>query len=130
MPFALSFSGPQLLLSIVLATLLPWGVTVWGLYSRHVSLGTYAIHLIQAIVFLNAVVPHVVLLFILQAYNPGAVTAIFLNIPFTLYLFHRAMEERVLAGRMVVRLALLACLVYPAAAAVIHFGGESLAALL
>lgn len=48
---------------------------------------------VQAGLFVNAFVPHLLLSVRLRRYTPGVATALLLNIPFTLYLFHRAFRE-------------------------------------
>ena len=57
---------------------------------------------IQAILFVNAFVPHIVMTVKMKLYSPGLITAVLINIPFTIYLFTRAFNEhRITPGLMV-----------------------------
>jgi hypothetical protein len=47
---------------------------------------------IQMIMLFNAFIPHVAATIRYRMYSPGVITAIFINIPFSLYLFHRALD--------------------------------------
>jgi hypothetical protein len=46
---------------------------------------------------LNVFFPHLLLAVRFQRYNPGLVTALFLTLPFSIYLFQRAFNENLLA---------------------------------
>lgn len=47
---------------------------------------------VQAGLFVNAFVPHLLLSVRLRRYTPGVATAALLNIPFAFYLFHRTLD--------------------------------------
>lgn len=50
----------------------------------------------QAILFVNAVIPHLAMTLRFRLYSPGVVTAILITIPFSIYLFQRAFAEQIL----------------------------------
>ena len=63
---------------------------------------------IQAILFVNAFVPHIVMTVKMKLYSPGLVTAVFINIPFTIYLFTRAINEHKITQGLIIMLFLAA----------------------
>jgi hypothetical protein len=53
----------------------------------------------QAILFFNAFVPHLVATIRFRLYSPGVVTAVLITIPFSIYLFQRAFAEQILTWK-------------------------------
>jgi hypothetical protein len=53
----------------------------------------------QAILFFNAFVPHLVTTIRFRLYSPGVVTAVLITIPFSIYLFQRAFAEQILTWK-------------------------------
>lgn len=53
----------------------------------------FAVVAIQAIMFLNAFLPHIAVTFSFRRYQPGVVTTILFNIPFSLYFFRRVISS-------------------------------------
>src|SRR5512144_1865403 len=51
---------------------------------------------IQAILLFNAFIPHIASTIRFRMYSPGVVTAILITLPFSLYLFRRALTENML----------------------------------
>jgi hypothetical protein len=51
---------------------------------------------IQAILLFNAFVPHLATTIRFRMYSPGVVTAILITLPFSIYLFRRALHENML----------------------------------
>jgi hypothetical protein len=60
--------------------------------------------LIQTAVFVNAISHIVVATFVLHGYGPGLLTALAINLPFSIYLLRRAVRERWLSPRALVLL--------------------------
>ena len=60
------------------------------------SMGYLLILEMQAILFVNAFVPHLVTTIRFRLYSPGVITALLLNVPFCVYLFQRALAEGIL----------------------------------
>ena len=50
----------------------------------------------QAILLLNAFIPHIATTIRFRMYSPGVITAVLVLIPFSLYLFRRAFDEDIL----------------------------------
>lgn len=121
------FTPTQLLLSLLLATVVPFTVTMVCANGAKRSGRLYLLFLLQAIVLLNVFIPHIAASVRMKQYNPGVVTAVCLNLPFSVYVFRRAFREQYLAAREFASLFLLALLVYGPIAWTLHFTGEWLA---
>jgi hypothetical protein len=121
------FTPTQLLLSLLLATVVPFIVTMLCIDGEKRSIKLYLLFLLQAIVLLNVVIPHVAGSIRMRQYNPGVITAVCFNLPFSLYVFLRAFREQYLGPREFVWLFVVAFLVYGPIAWTLHFTGEWLA---
>ena len=95
LPFHSAVTAAQFSIAVSLLTALAFAVTCLGMGRPKKSLGVYLIVAIQAIILVNAFLPHIVVSIRFRKYNPGLVTAIAINIPFSLYLFQRASAEGV-----------------------------------
>jgi hypothetical protein len=51
---------------------------------------------IQAILLFNTFVPHIATTLRFRMYSPGVITAILLTLPFSFYLFQRALNENII----------------------------------
>lgn len=51
---------------------------------------------IQAILLFNAFVPHIATTIRFRMYSPGVITAILITLPFSFYLFQRALNENII----------------------------------
>jgi hypothetical protein len=87
----------------------------------------YFLFLLQAVILINVFVPHIAVSLRILNYNPGVLTAVCFNLPFSLYLFRRAYLEDYLAWREIASLFLVALFLYPAIAWTIHLVGEWIA---
>ena len=58
--------------------------------------------LIQAMVLVNALIPHIAASLVLRAYTPGVLTAVVVNVPFSLWLFWNADRNRFLSRKQIV----------------------------
>ena len=121
------FTPAQLLLSLFLATVVPFIVTILCVNGEKQSGRVYLLFLLQAIVLLNVFIPHIAASIRMKQYNPGVITAVCVNLPFSFYVFRRAYREQYLASRQFVSLFLLALLVYAPIAWILHFVGEWIA---
>jgi Protein of unknown function with HXXEE motif len=126
----LQFSPAQLLFSLLIATVVPVVATMVCINGERRSVKLHLLFLLQAIVLLNVFIPHIAASIRMRQYNPGVVTAVCVNLPFSLYFFRRAFLERYLASREFVSLFILALLVYGPVAWALHFGGELFAKML
>ncbi len=123
----IQFTPAQLLLSLLIATVVPFIVTIVCVNGEKQSRRLYLLFLLQTIVLLNVFIPHIAASIRMEQYNPGVVTAVCINFPFSLYVFRRAYREQYLASRQFVSLFLLALLVYAPVAWTLHFAGEWIA---
>jgi hypothetical protein len=121
------FTPSQLLLSLGIATVVPIAVTMLCINGEKKSKRLFFLFLLQAIILINVFVPHIALSLWMMGYNPGVLTAVCFNLPFSLYLFRRARREDYLTRREIVSLFLIAFFVYPLVAWTIHFAGEWIA---
>jgi len=81
----LSFTPPQLLASVSVATVVPFILAFIADHAPGKPARIIPIILVQVLVLLNAIVPHLYLSLRYHVYNPGVVTALLVNIPFSLY---------------------------------------------
>ncbi len=123
----IAFTPTQLLLSLLLATAVPFIVTFVCVNGEKRSGKLYFLFLLQAIVLLNVFIPHIAASVRMKQYNPGVITAVCINLPFSLYFFRRTFREGYLRSREWVPLFLLALLIYGPVAWMLHFAGEWMA---
>ena len=87
---------PQFSIAVTILTILSFVITFWGIDGAPGSIELLLILAIQAIMLVNAIVPHIATTIKFKMYSPGVITAVFLNIPFSVYLFSRAINENFL----------------------------------
>ena len=58
--------------------------------------GYWIVLAIQAILLFNAFIPHLVSTIRFRMYSPGVITATLITLPFSFYLFRRALNEDIL----------------------------------
>ncbi len=131
-PFGIDiqFSPSQLLASLFVATLVPFIVTVLCVGGVEKGKRVYLLFLLQAIVLLNVFIPHLSWSVRTLQYNPGLITAFFINLPFSIYFFHRGYREARLDKRTLVWIFILAAAIYPIVAWLLHSAGEIVARVL
>ncbi|MFZ4622172.1 MAG: HXXEE domain-containing protein [Bacteroidota bacterium] len=99
----LQFSARQLYISLVLVTIVPAVVTWFCLRGEIRTNGILALLTLQAIIFWNALIPHMIGWFFLGMYNPGTMTAVIFNIPFSFYLFYQIRRSGIVPEKLIVR---------------------------
>jgi Protein of unknown function with HXXEE motif len=124
LPVRIDFSKSQLLASLASATIVPFCITAVCVGGARGSFRIKILLGLQAIVFMNALIPHIVLTLWLMKYNPGFVTAVLFNIPFSIYLFHRAVKEGYTTRKNLTQIFVASFLLYPAVAYLNHVIGE------
>ena len=87
---------PALLAGLVVVTVIPIALSAWANARPASRAALRSVVVVQAIVALN-VVWHVAAGFVRRDYVPGLVTAVLINLPFSIYFFRRAKSERWLA---------------------------------
>lgn len=90
-------SRRQFITAVTLLTLIVFFLTYLGLNIMTAHAGRILIFSMQITVALNIFFPHLLLALRFRTYNPGLVSALFLNLPFSIYLFQRALNENLLA---------------------------------
>lgn len=98
----------QFAIAVTFLTLGSILITYLGTRNPDNYLGAILVLAIQAILFVNAFVPHIVMTAKMRLYSPGLVTAVLINIPFTIILFVRALNEHHITPGLVVMLFLAA----------------------
>jgi hypothetical protein len=94
----------RLLVALAVVTAIPFVVAVWAYARPRSRAALWTLLLIQTVVFVNAISHALVAAFVLRGYGPGLLTALALNLPFSIYLLRRAVRERWLSPRALVLL--------------------------
>ncbi len=108
----LHFSSAQLFASLSLVTLLPFIVFWICRDGEKQSKKIKTLLLLQGIIFANVFVPHIGGSLVLMKYNPGVITAAMFNLPFSFYLFRRAVREGFSTKESLRRILIAAVVVY------------------
>ena len=90
-------STPQFVVAVSFLTLAAFNLTYASLTWFPASIGYQLILGMQAILFVNAFVPHLATTIRFHLYSPGVVTAVLVTLPFSVYLFQRAFREQILS---------------------------------
>jgi len=106
--YSQSVTTSQFSLAVTLLTLLVLVVTILAVNYPASRLFYLIIFEFQTIILLNVFVPHVLTTIRFKMYSPGLVSGIVLSLPFSIYLFHRALEEKYLSGTALLIMFLLA----------------------
>jgi hypothetical protein len=115
----------QMLLALGVVTLIPLALTAWAMARPDSRAALWAALLFQAIILVNVVSHLAVATFLLHGYAPGVITAVVLNLPFSIYLFRRVARERWLSRRALLALGPAALLVHgPVLAGLILLAGD------
>ncbi|HEU4561743.1 MAG TPA: HXXEE domain-containing protein [Longimicrobium sp.] len=101
-------SYPQFLVALAIVTALAW--VIW-LLGRERHGGVVLLLLLQTVMLVN-VVAHVGAAILLRGYAPGLVTALALNLPFSIYLLRRAVAEGWPTRRSLASLVIVAVLMH------------------
>ena len=89
-------STRQFVVAVTFLTLASFLLTYVSLAWLPTSTGYLIILGMQAVMLVNAFVPHLMTTIRFRLYSPGVVTAMLITLPFSIYLFQRAFAERVL----------------------------------
>jgi hypothetical protein len=84
----------QVWLALAIVTLVAVGLCVWSQRRPRSRAALWLLLLLQATVLLNVLWHVAAAVVLFRGYAPGLVTALVLNLPFSLYLFRRAARER------------------------------------
>jgi hypothetical protein len=86
----------QFVIAVTFLTLAGFLLTYFGVEYLANQTGYLMVLGIQAILLFNAFVPHLATTIRFRMYSPGVVTAILITLPFSFYLFRRALHENML----------------------------------
>ena len=86
-------STRQFAIAVTFLTLAGFLVTYFGVEYLANQTGYLMVLGIQAILLFNAFIPHIATTIRFRMYSPGVITAILITIPFSYYLFRRALSE-------------------------------------
>ena len=87
----------QFSIAVTILTLAGFLITYLEIKYWRRSTGYLLILSIQAVLLFNAFIPHIVSSIGFRMYSPGVITAVLLTLPFSYYLFHRALSEHILS---------------------------------
>ena len=91
-----SISTRQFTVAVSFLTLAGFLVTYFAIRLHH-STGYLLVLGIQGVLFFNAFVPHIASTIYFRMYSPGVITATVITIPFSIYLFRRALLENMMS---------------------------------
>jgi len=89
-------STRQFVIAVTFLTLAGFLLTYFGVEYLANQTGYLIVLGIQVILLFNAFIPHITATVRFRMYSPGVVTAILLTLPFSFYLFRRALAENLL----------------------------------
>ena len=86
-------SYSQFFVAIIFVTLIPIVIAAFGDLSRERSAAAYALFCVQVVMFIN-VFWHLAMALLARGYVPGLISALAINLPFSIYILRRALVER------------------------------------
>jgi hypothetical protein len=89
-------STKQFVIAVTILTLGGFIVTFLGVEIWPQPNGYLVILGIQMVLAFNALIPHLLSTIRFRLYSPGLVSALLITLPFSFYLFHRALKENLL----------------------------------
>jgi hypothetical protein len=90
-------STRQLIIALIILTFISFVLTWLGLKHMSEHAGHLVILGMQMTLALNVFFPHLIATIRFRMYSPGLVTALFLTLPFSVYLFQRGLNENLLS---------------------------------
>jgi hypothetical protein len=90
--------------ALLVATAVPWALALWSARRPSSARASWFLLLVQAVVFTNVLWHVLVAGAVIRGYSPGLVTALAVNLPFSIYLFMRAHRERWCSPRAAIAL--------------------------
>jgi hypothetical protein len=89
-------STRQFVIAVIFLTLAGFLITYLGIEYFANRTGDFIVLAVQAILLFNAFIPHIAFTIRFRMYSPGVITATLITLPFSFYLFHRALNENIL----------------------------------
>lgn len=94
-------STKQFVAAVSLLTIAGFAATYFGINSSNQPIGISIILGIQMVMLVNVFVPHLATAIRFRKYSPGIITGLLLNLPFSIYLFNRAMQGGFMSWQLV-----------------------------
>jgi len=91
------FTTRQFVIAVTVITLAGFALTYVGVEYLANRTGYLLVLGMQAILLVNAFIPHLATTIRFRMYSPGVITAVLITLPFSFYLFRRAFEENILS---------------------------------
>jgi hypothetical protein len=91
-----TISTRQFVIAVTFLTVATFLLTYFGVEYLANQTGYLIVLGIQIILFFNAFVPHIASTILFRMYSPGVITAVLITLPFSIYLFRRAINEDIL----------------------------------
>jgi Protein of unknown function with HXXEE motif len=79
--------------ALVVATVVPVGVVLLATTGRPSEGKAWAVAFVQSLFLVNVLVPHIPAAVIMRGYAPGVVTAVAVNLPFSVYFLWRTVRD-------------------------------------
>jgi len=92
----------QMRIALLVVTAIPIALAAWMSVTPRKEPAVWLLLLFQAMVLLN-VIWHIGSATVFRSYVPGLITAVCINLPFSIYLFRRAAREQWVSRRRVTR---------------------------
>ncbi len=108
----LNFSSTQLYVSLVNVTIIPAAAVFLLLRKELTQRKILAVLFLQSVIFFNALIPHIIGLPVLGMYNPGTISAVLINLPFSIYLFVTVYRAEILPLKSLLRISLYGLILY------------------
>jgi hypothetical protein len=89
-------STRQFIIAVTFLTLAGYLAAYFGIEYLANQTGYLMVLAIQAVLLVNAFVPHIASTIRFRMYSPGVITATVITLPFSFYLFRRALNENIL----------------------------------
>ena len=87
----------QFVIAVTILTLAGFLITYFGVEYLANSTGYLIVLGIQAILLFNAFIPHIAATVRFHMYSPGVISAVLITLPFSFYLFRRALDDNLLS---------------------------------
>jgi len=84
-------------IAVTILTLAGFLITYFGVEYLANSTGYLIVLGIQAILLFNAFIPHIAATVRFHMYSPGVISAVLITLPFSFYLFRRALDDNLLS---------------------------------
>jgi hypothetical protein len=90
----LSATPEPMYAALIIATVAPAVIIAWAARQPDRPVRLWSALLIQTVMFLNAFAHVAAALFVFHGYAPGLLSAVLLNVPFSIFVYRKARQER------------------------------------